>query len=164
MKKVLTISLFLICFLTNTITAQDNNISIIKELNSKKANAGSVKIFQDDVISPQVAQYADAYTSDKPETIALSNQLVRGYRIQVFSGNNQNKSKEEAEKKRNLIKAEFPQHQTILQYDSPSWRLRVGNFTSRYEAEELLKELRKSFPSFGKEMYIVQDMVRKPID
>jgi hypothetical protein len=42
--------------------------------------------------------------------------------------------------------------------------LRVGNFKTRTEAEEAMQELRGSFPSFGKEMYIVVDEVKIPIN
>jgi len=52
----------------------------------------------------------------------------------------------------------------VVLFDSPFWRLRVGNFATREEAEEVMEELKKTFPSFGKEMYIVVDEVKIPIN
>ncbi|HRU13054.1 MAG TPA: SPOR domain-containing protein [Dysgonamonadaceae bacterium] len=54
--------------------------------------------------------------------------------------------------------------ETVVLFDSPFWRLRVGNFKTREEAEQVLDELRTAFPSFGKEMYIVTDEVKIPVD
>jgi hypothetical protein len=89
---------------------------------------------------------------------------MRGYKIQAFSGNNQRTSKNEAYYKQSLLNNSFPQHETAVLFESPFWRLRVGNFQGREEAESVLAEIRRSFPSFGKEMYIVVDEVKIPIN
>jgi len=86
------------------------------------------------------------------------------YKIQAFAGNNQRTSKNEAYRKQTLIQQTFPELETVVLFDSPFWRLRVGNFKTREEAEQVLDELRKAFPSFGKEMYIVTDEVKIPVD
>jgi len=89
---------------------------------------------------------------------------MRGYKIQVFSGNDQRTSKNEALRKQNQINKAFPELEAVVLFDSPFWRLRVGNFATREEAEEVMEELKKTFPSFGKEMYIVVDEVKIPIN
>jgi hypothetical protein len=89
---------------------------------------------------------------------------MRGYKIQAFAGNNQRTSKNEADRKQTLIQQRFPDLETVVLFDSPFWRLRVGNFKTREEAEQVMDELRKAFPSFGKEMYIVTDEVKIPVD
>lgn len=102
--------------------------------------------------------------TDTANVIRLSNDRVNGFKIQVFSGNDQNVSRNEAEHKQAMVRAEFPQHQAETTFVSPTWRLRVGNFMSRPEAEAVLEEMRKAFPSFGREMYVVNDIIRRPLN
>lgn len=89
---------------------------------------------------------------------------LRGFKVQAFSGNNQRTSKDEAHRKQAQISAAFPEHEAVVLFESPFWRLRVGNFATREEAEEVMQELRQRFPSFGKEMFIVVDEVKIPIN
>ena len=44
-------------------------------------------------------------------------------------------------------------------YKAPSWRLRVGDFRTRDEAEEMLKQLKKAFPAYSRELTIVVDRI-----
>ena len=87
---------------------------------------------------------------------------MRGFKIQVFSGNNQRKSKDEAYSKQRLINDRFEDIETVVYFKSPRWILRAGNFRTREEADVMLKEIAKQFPSVGKEMYIVSDTVKIP--
>ena len=89
---------------------------------------------------------------------------MRGFKIQAFSGNNQRTSKNEANTKQRLIDEAFPEYETVVTFESPFWRLRVGNFRTRDEATHVLNEMKKTFPSFGKEMYIVIDEVKIPVE
>ena len=89
---------------------------------------------------------------------------MRGFKVQAFSGNNQRTSKDEAHRKQMQINGAFPDIETVVLFESPFWRLRVGNFTTREEAENTMEELQRAFPSFGKEMYVVVDEVKIPIN
>ena len=84
---------------------------------------------------------------------------VRGYRIQVFSDNNQRRSKDEAYQKASMIKDADPELSTYVTFTSPFWRLRVGDFRSFEEANLKLIELKNTFPQF-REMRVVKDMIR----
>ncbi|MDD4158845.1 MAG: SPOR domain-containing protein, partial [Proteiniphilum sp.] len=75
----------------------------------------------------------------------------------------QRTSRNEATRKQHLIESAFPQYETVVLFESPFWRLRVGNFEDREQAAEVMKEIRSRFPSFGKEMYIVVDEVKIPL-
>lgn len=83
-----------------------------------------------------------------------------GYRIHVFSGNKQRASKDEAYNKEERIKAIYPEHVTYVIYNAPFWRLRVGNFRTYEEADELLRAMRREFPDFAKEMFIVREEIQ----
>ncbi|MBF6628452.1 MAG: SPOR domain-containing protein [Proteiniphilum sp.] len=143
--------------------AQRNEI--LNELSSVVPGKGRVAIYEDEniknVLGRSMAPPRRVYsTSDG----SVQYHKMRGYKIQAFSGNNQRTSKNEAYHKQGLINNSFPRHETVVLFESPFWRLRVGNFEEREEAEEVLTEIRRSFPSFGKEMYIVVDEVKIPIN
>jgi hypothetical protein len=144
-------------------TSQKNEI--LNELTSSVPGKGRVAIYEDEsiknVLGRSMTPARRVYsTSDG----SVQYHKMRGFKIQAFSGNNQRTSKNEAYHKQGLINSSFPRYETVVLFESPFWRLRVGNFEEREEAEEVLKEIRRSFPSFGKEMYIVVDEVKIPIN
>ena len=162
MKKLFYFLLFC-CVSTLWMNAQETK-SIIDELNTYYPGKGRVTIYEDEAIkgivgrpiTPQLPVYTDPG--------GVSYVKMRGYKIQAFAGNDQRTSKNEAYRKQALINQAFPELETVIIFESPFWRLRVGNFKTREEAEEVLNEMRQVFPSFGKEMYIVSDEIKVPID
>ncbi len=87
----------------------------------------------------------------------------QGFRVQIFSGNNQRTAKDEAFRKEKQIKERFPSLSTYVTYNAPFWRLRVGNYDSHEEAFYAQRQLTEAFPSFSKEIYIVREEVKVPI-
>jgi hypothetical protein len=144
---------------------QKQRNEILKELNGTSPGKGKVTVHEDEgirhVLGRPVSPARTVYTS-ADGTVQFHR--LRGFKVQAFSGNNQRTSKDEAHRKQAQINAAFPEHETVVLFDSPFWRLRVGNFATREEAEEAMQEFRKRFPSFGREMYIVVDEVKIPIN
>ena len=64
-------------------------------------------------------------------TTRNSRRSAQGYRIQVISTNNRTKAMEAKTK----IYQHFPELKAYLMYQSPFFKLKVGNFTEREEAE-----------------------------
>lgn len=89
---------------------------------------------------------------------------IQGFRTQVFSSNNQRNSKGEAFDKEKGVKEKFPDLPTYVSYDAPFWKLRVGDFRSHEEAYSVMRQLMDVFPRSGKEMYIVKDEIRIPLN
>jgi hypothetical protein len=87
-----------------------------------------------------------------------------GFRIQVFMGNDHNTARSEASSKQASIKGVFPNLTTYLTYDAPNWKLLAGDFATQEEATVFKQQLQKEFPQFGKEMYIVVDKIKLPIE
>lgn len=132
---------------------QANRDSIIlQSLMKPKAGQGVVIVHQSDAIANLLG--VRVYGENKNELIQ------EGYRVQVFSGNNQTKSKSEANWKQEKVKELFPNLQTYVTFKSPFWRLRVGDFRSYEEADQLMRQLKRAFPQFGKEMYVVRDEIK----
>ncbi|MGI6573688.1 MAG: SPOR domain-containing protein [Fermentimonas sp.] len=154
--------------LVSTVHAQSprkQRNEILKELNGTSPGKGRVTVHEDEsirhVLGRPMSPARTVYTS-ADGTIQFHR--LRGFKVQAFSGNNQRTSKDEAHRKQAQISAAFPEHEAVVLFESPFWRLRVGNFATREEAEEVMQELRQRFPSFGKEMFIVVDEVKIPIN
>ncbi len=99
--------------------------------------------------------YADGF----PRNLSFGNceALINGYRVQIyFDSGNQSK------KKANDVKTQFlakkPDVPCYLVYQAPNFKVRVGDFRSRYEAYKLYREIRNDFPS----AYIVKDEISFP--
>lgn len=95
---------------------------------------------------------------EEPSSPAFNNK-VAGYRVQVFSDNNQRTSKGEARQKERQLRDAFPDYATYVVYNSPFWRLKVGDFKTQHEAEAAADQIRSRFPSFSREVRVVKDRV-----
>jgi hypothetical protein len=81
-----------------------------------------------------------------------SRRTAAGYRILVISSNNRNKVIEAKTK----IYREFPELKAYMLYQSPFFRLKVGNFKEREEAEEYLLNIQRIYPTG---VYVVTDTI-----
>lgn len=82
-----------------------------------------------------------------------------GYRVQVFDDNNVNTAKQEAQSRRQLIQSRFPELRTYVQFNSPYWRVKVGDFKTRSEAETTMLAIRQAFPSIASQLRVVRDRI-----
>ncbi len=167
--------LFLISLLFQTLFAfaqqpaqsnagKQNSNTIIEELNSNRAAQGNVMVYQDEAIQGILAKSTTTNLPVFSSADGTSQYIkVRGYKIQVFSGNDQRKSRDEAYNKQKLINDGFEDIETVVFFNSPRWILRAGNFRTREEANSVLEQIMSRFPNFGKEMYIISDTVKIPL-
>lgn len=79
--------------------------------------------------------------------------IRHGYRIQVVNTQNRDEA--------NAVKAEmlrrFPDQKAYLMYQTPNFRVRVGNFLTQKDAGTLRKMIATLYPNRG--IYIVPDMI-----
>lgn len=87
-----------------------------------------------------------------------SEQKVVGYRVQIYNGNG-TKGRSTAAYREKVIQEAHPELATYLQFQAPSWKLRVGNFLKQAEARDAMVKLKKDFPAFARDMYVVRDAV-----
>ena len=88
----------------------------------------------------------------------IANRSV-GFRIQAFSDNNYRNAKQNAQARARVIAAKFPHMRTYLSYKAPTWRLRVGDFRNKEDAQKALSALKHSFPAYSGEFSIVRDRI-----
>ena len=83
-----------------------------------------------------------------------------GYRVEVFADNNARTAKSQALARRRNISARLPQYDTYMVFESPYWRVRVGDFKSKSEAEHALAEIRKAFPAYSHDLRIIRSRIK----
>jgi hypothetical protein len=136
--------------------------SVFDGLASSGVGQGKITINQPNDIRRLVGSRS---ANEKIEVVGDKSYLVvPGYRIQVFSGNNQRKSKDEADSKKRQIDQQYSGVSTYVTFMAPFWRLRVGDYTTYEEAYSMMYKLIESFPSFKKEIHITKEDVRIPLN
>lgn len=98
-------------------------------------------------------------TDSLPASEAGERHRINGFRVQVFSDNNQRTSQQEAKAKERKINERFPEYETYIVYNSPYWRLKVGDFRTEFDAESAADEIKRAFPEFAREVRIVRDRI-----
>ncbi|MBQ7239671.1 MAG: SPOR domain-containing protein [Bacteroidales bacterium] len=127
---------------------------------------GNVELLQDPRLEELVGKTSKIYNAASHLQVNKAGERVivsPGYRVRVFSGNNQITSKNEAFKIEDELKFYIPDLQTYVLFKTPNWRLVVGNYRTQEEATAALRELKKKFPIYGREMFVVNDDIEIPL-
>ena len=106
---------------------------------------GKVTVIKDariDKVSKEIA----GGESQKPK--------AKGYRVQVISSS----TKSVVDGERAKLIAANRQHKTYIDYKAPNFRLRVGNFRTRLEAEKFQHDIKGDYPN----TLIVVDLIDFP--
>jgi hypothetical protein len=121
--------------------------SIIDDLEKNRPGEGKVRIIQDESLKTMLDR--ETYELKKLKGIG-------GFRIRIFSGSGPNAKSEFEE-----TKAQFISYYDIPLYerwDSPFYKIYVGDFRTRSEAMKLLNHIEKKFP----DAFIVQTKIFFP--
>lgn len=89
---------------------------------------------------------------NKKQAMMAGNGLYRGFRIQVISTN----QRDQAFRIKAELLTNFPDHKSYIIYQSPNFKVRIGNFIKKEDAELLKLQLNKFYP---RGVYIVDDAV-----
>jgi hypothetical protein len=65
-----------------------------------------------------------------------------GYKIQIYYG-----SEKECYEIEEEFKLQFPEIQTSIIFSTPQWKLQVGNYRTRLEADKSILDIKKEYPS-----------------
>lgn len=65
-----------------------------------------------------------------------------GFRIQLLSG-----YEKKVKETKTTFREEFPTVSTSIKYDKPWWKIQVGNYKSRLEADKALRVFQQKFPA-----------------
>ena len=84
---------------------------------------------------------------------------VDGYRVQIYSSNQQQSAKGEALDLETRLKDKI--NQTLyVQYLPPFWKVRIGDFRTYEEAKEYKKLFVQQYPDMMGDTYIVRDKIK----
>jgi hypothetical protein len=143
------ISLFFILLCCKICSGQANHIENLKD-EQTSLNNGELKpiIIGDERITKLLNTKR---TQDESEP------TIEGYRIQIFfaSGNN---SRKMVSDKRTEFLIRYPQIGAYEIWQSPNFKVRVGDFRTKLEAYKFYKEIKGEFPS----SFIVKDNIALP--
>lgn len=96
---------------------------------------GKVEVIKDPKIDSLIARRVELSRSG-----AIS---VNGFRVQIFSGT----SRQEAYDQQARFQTLYPGVRTYISYEQPNYKVRVGDFRTRLEAEKLMNKLRRFYPA-----------------
>ena len=71
---------------------------------------------------------------------SFNNTFGFGYRIQLYNG-----SEQKARKFKALFNIEFPGNFSKLVYNAPEWKVQVGNYKTKLEADKYLIKFQEKF-------------------
>ena len=114
----------------------------------KDRDKGHVQIVQDDRVDLLVSKHIQINQNRKG---------MDGFRIQIFfdSGNN---SKTKAQSIYEGFKAKYPDERAYLSFKSPNYKVRVGDFRTRLDAQRFLNDIIDEYPN----AWIIADLINLP--
>ena len=113
---------------------------------------GNVSLHQPAAMSELLAKKSDSQTITSDDAI-----LAGGFRVQLYSSNNAYKAKKDAmglEKELNNL---YPDQRIYVSYAAPFWKVRIGDFTSYFDALTFSQRLKAAFPQYSNEIYIIKE-------
>jgi len=111
-------------------------------------DTGNIRIIQDDKVDLLVNKHIQ---------INQDRNGVDGFRIQIFfdSGNN---SKTRAKSIYESFMAKYPDIGTYLTFKTPNYKVRVGDFRTKLDAQRFLNEIIADYPN----AWIIEDQINLP--
>ena len=132
--------------------------SIVSELTKPVSGQGTVTVHQDDKISALLGEvYVKSDNDEEPKVLK-----ARGYRVQVYAGNNSRIARQEANDVAEKIEKEFPELSVYTFFLPPRWLCRVGDYRSIEEADAVMRRLKAT--GHFKEVSIVREQINIPLD
>ncbi len=90
--------------------------------------------------------------ANKRTAMMTSTGLYKGFRLQMIS----TPRRDDATQMKSELLNRFPDQKTYTLFQSPNFKVRMGNFLKREEAEKFRAQISKFFP---KGIYIVEDTI-----
>lgn len=105
---------------------------LLGSLNVSAQNEGTLTIQSSESIKQTIA---------KKKAYNKSVTKIKGYRIQIFFG-----SEKGAYRSRDKFRLIYSKPFLKIQNFPPDWKVRVGNYKTRLEADRALEDIKKDFP------------------
>lgn len=140
MGKLYSLLLFIIAFCYSPFAfAQDEEVVM------EDTVASGVVIHADprlEILMASNAKAKKAYATTPGKTAKVI-RSGRGFRVQIYNGNN----KSMAINKKVDFMRRYPNVKTYMTYTQPQFRVKVGDFQTRKDAQAFMSEIRSLFPT-----------------
>lgn len=130
---------------------------------------GNLDIFESLALPDSVHQSTVVVHQDNRLELAMlgrstnsTHPTARGFRVQVFSSNSPRTAKNDAFRIEKMIESEFPETAVYVNYYSPFWKVRVGDFRTINDAQTCRSQIIETFPNLRSETYIVKEEINLP--
>lgn len=150
MKHIKLFSILFVVLAAMQIRADESNMPVVVPRPNLLDSMPNVEVVQDSTVALLLQGVMDG----RREWIEID-----GYRVQVYSSNQQQYAKSEALELETKLK-EVVSHTVYVQYASPFWKVRIGDFRTVDEAKEYKKLFVQQFPNLVGETYIVRDKIQ----
>jgi hypothetical protein len=137
-RSVSTIGIFFICWILPLFTYSQERVS----------DTGKIEIIQDPRLETLLTKHIQ---------INQNKEGIEGFRIQIFSDSGNN-SKNQAQAVNDGFIARFPTIKTYLTFKSPNYRVRIGDFRNRLDAQRFLLEIASDYTN----AFIVSEKINLP--
>ena len=134
-------STLILMMLLFTALASAQQRTLVQELEKDIPGRGKIRIERDARLDSLIGTVSEAQSGTKIK--------ARGYRVQVYAGNNTRASKEQANEVGRYIRSNYPDLSVYTEFKNPRWRCIVGDFLYYEEAYETLRKLKKDTPYKG---------------
>lgn len=146
MRSLLIIPVFLF-FLSSNLCAQLTGTKLMNDI-QYKGKKGKINIVQDD----EIIKLIDKHLYEEGNKHGIT-----GYRIRIFS-NSGPKARKQGETIMGDFISRYSSVSPYFVFDSPFYRLYVGDFRTRSEAMKFLKSIERIYP----DAFIVQSKINYP--
>jgi hypothetical protein len=148
MKRLITISVLIGCnlfYASLQIHAQVTRPAIINQLQQKEKNQGQIQIVQDKRIDKLLLTFSERNARTMK---------IPGYQIHIFSDSKQF-AKNRADDALASFRSNYPDIEAYSKYESPEYKIYVGNFRTYNEAFKVKMQIRRDFPN----AYIIDQLI-----
>lgn len=116
---------------------------------------GQVMIVQDPAIDTLLQKHIEM---NEKLLLNTDNFAIDGFRIQIFEESG-NKSSTRAREVMAEFSTKYPDVPVYLSWQAPNFKVRVGDFGSRMEAEGFLNKIKRSYPI----AWVIRDKIKYPV-
>ena len=148
MKQLRFVSIVVLLAVSLSVAAEDTIVEVHRQ--SLLEAMPRVEVVQDSAL----ALLLDGAMFGKREWVEID-----GYRVQIYSSNQQQYAKAEALELEAKLKEKVG-HTIYVQYLPPFWKVRIGDFRTADEAKEYKKQFVEQFPNMTGVTYIVRDKIK----
>lgn len=118
-------------------------------------SGGNGMIVQDPAIDTLLQKHIEL---NEALLLNTDNYAIDGYRIQIFEESG-NKSSTLAREVMAEFSVKYPDVAVYLTWQAPNFKVRVGDFGTRMEAEGFLNKIKRSYPI----AWVIRDKIKFPV-